>query len=205
LGELSNFQYSSNDSLYFLDSTNLLKENMAYSIEFNSTEFGLISSENATLPQKTLLDNVFVVDTTQNLAGFYTIGLTFKDNSSEKDYYSIGVLTYANNQLIEELPSSSFGEAYIKGSAFSDEKFNQQTHIAKTLVYKRIDTQIVDSAAIVLYHLSPSIYQFMSSLQLNEGSINDALISPIPVYSNIKNGYGVFGLFRTDTLGIKLR
>jgi hypothetical protein len=55
------------------------------------------------------------------------------------------------------------------------------------------------------YHLDPAAFFYFKSLQDYEYTRGQIMNDPTIIYSNIQNGYGVFGAYATDTLTITNR
>jgi hypothetical protein len=62
-----------------------------------------------------------------------------------------------------------------------------------------------EEVKVMLYHLSPHLVQYIFSREENFFSEDDPFSEyPIPVFSNIRKGYGFFGSYATDTYIISL-
>lgn len=55
---------------------------------------------------------------------------------------------------------------------------------------------------VELETLSPDLYYFQKSYQIYRISTDDVYTTPVGIYSNINNGYGIFGAVSRDTLSI---
>lgn len=61
-----------------------------------------------------------------------------------------------------------------------------------------------DEVTVILYHLSPSLVQYIYSREENFFTEDDPFSEyPVPVFSNISNGYGYWGAFATDRYTIR--
>jgi hypothetical protein len=58
---------------------------------------------------------------------------------------------------------------------------------------------IYDRYTIHLQHLSKDFYQYLKYLKLYEHYRDNPFAEPVPVYSNVKNGAGIFAGFNDDT------
>ncbi len=57
---------------------------------------------------------------------------------------------------------------------------------------------------LTLYNLSPELFYFLESLSVQEFSLQDELEDPTMVYSNIVDGFGVFGAYSKKSKSIIL-
>ncbi|WP_420153812.1 DUF4249 family protein, partial [Siphonobacter sp.] len=57
------------------------------------------------------------------------------------------------------------------------------------------DPQIISEAPVYtfVYHVDPNYYQFMESVKLQREVGDNPFAEPVPIYTNIKNGLGIFG------------
>lgn len=111
-----------------------------------------------------------------------------------------------------ETGSLPLHQLYVcNGLIFNDKSFNGTNHIisgsATTYVHAfsenthdvdwddRDKTFYVDFSKMYIrfHHINYELYQFYSSHAKKLASENDLYSEPIPVYSNIENGYGIFG------------
>lgn len=60
---------------------------------------------------------------------------------------------------------------------------------------KANDPQIISPAPVYtfVYHVDPNYYQFMESVKLQREVGDNPFAEPVPIYTNIKNGLGIFG------------
>ncbi|PQA60634.1 DUF4249 domain-containing protein [Siphonobacter curvatus] len=60
---------------------------------------------------------------------------------------------------------------------------------------KANDPQIISPAPMYtfVYHVDPNYYQFMESVKLQREVGDNPFAEPVPIYTNIKNGLGIFG------------
>jgi hypothetical protein len=64
------------------------------------------------------------------------------------------------------------------------------------LYYNHID--------VVLYSINESGYRFFKDLDESDYTNGDMFTTATQVRSNIKNGYGIFAAYSTDTVKLKL-
>ncbi len=62
------------------------------------------------------------------------------------------------------------------------------------------NTQIYDRKTFHLQRLSKGMFSYMKYLKLYEYYHDDPVAEPVPVYSNVKNGAGIFGSYNDDAI-----
>lgn len=176
--------------------------NKPYHIEVETLDFGVVSSELVYLPYLTPIDTLFLKDSTENLAGIFNIAAIFADNTGQQNYYA-SKSRYFNGD--GELVDSSVNYVHLPSFVFDDIDFNGTVHLYESKVPKIIyntQAQSVTMAKLTLYSISHALFNFLSSINQNEGSFSDVITEPVPTTSNILQGHGVFGLYQSDTLQI---
>jgi len=94
---------------------------------------------------------------------------------------------YVNNGLIFTDRSFNGNSFKIKGTATSYREIHEEFDGISGLVK---DTSILE---VSLHHLSKEVYYFYTSHATNLLNQDDFYTEPTSVYSNIKNGFGIFG------------
>ena len=176
--------------------------NKPYYVEVETLNFGLVKSEVVYLPNLTPIDTLFLKDSTENLAGIFTVAAIFSDNSLQHNFYA-SKSRYFNGD--DELVDSSANYVHLPSFVFDDVDFNGTARLYESKVPKKIfntQAQSVKMAKLTLFSLSQALFTFLSSINQNEGSFSDVITEPVPVTSNIIQGHGVFGLYQSDTLQI---
>ena len=51
---------------------------------------------------------------------------------------------------------------------------------------------------VELQALSPELYRYLKSVELFRITENDAFSEPVQIYSNVQNGWGIFGALSYD-------
>ncbi|HFU75623.1 MAG TPA: DUF4249 family protein, partial [Arcobacter sp.] len=163
-----------------------------------------IYTENIQIPNVIFWKNAIVRDTVD---GEITIEVSFDDTPGKNNYYVIKMDKY--DQGGELLTNLSLSEPFIDpSSVFSDLDFDGKTHkvILKTPRYEYFMNEAIRThqIQIVLFSLSKELYSFFNSLNKFESTFSDPTLENYPIYSNVKNGYGILGGFSTDTITIEL-
>ncbi|MDQ3190127.1 MAG: DUF4249 domain-containing protein [Bacteroidota bacterium] len=138
--------------------------------------------------------------TDPNWGALSSITFTIHDPSSIKNYYSAGVISldtfffepnsiyiHTNDPAIE---SADYGSDAL---LFSDEHFNGKDYTLEVLFSKlyyenREDYEIFLNIASV----SKEHYLYKTSLTVHNQTANNPFAEPAPVYTNVKNGLGIF-------------
>lgn len=66
-------------------------------------------------------------------------------------------------------------------------------------IYKNGPQQIYDRSTIYIQHLSKDLYNYLKYIKLYFHYHDNPFSEPVPVYSNVKNGTGIFAGFNDDT------
>lgn len=183
---LSNL-YTYDYHFFHLPATLSLSIEGSYYVEILGYQNLIIKSIPQYLPLKPSFDSIIFKKYV--LANRHEISYSFFDVSEETDYYYIKVLQYADSiMLSEDLP-------WFDWSNIIFDNIQQQKRISGRFQFINIDTS-VNKIEVRLYHLSESIVQFLSSISENSRTEDDAYMEEVvPVYSNIENGYGIWGAY----------
>lgn len=123
------------------------------------------------------------------------IRYSFADIPLERNHYFASVLSVDEDSLM-------WDKHNVFNSVVGDE-VSKNGNIEGELSYF-LDSDF-NEAKVRLYHLSPSLVQYLYSRVENFYSEDDPFMEyPIPVFSNISNGYGFFGSYTKDTYTIRL-
>lgn len=159
-------------------------------------EDNVSSSDFYALSVSTLIPNYDYSDTSVVFLGY---------DAYENDYdTSNPVLNKRNNEFFLD---------GMSGRVFNDELFNGNTYkLPFTIYYQNnnvIDKNISASSypskiVIRLMKVTEEIYNYVFSYNLNQQTNEDPFAQPVQVYSNVKNGLGIFSGYTmsTDTIVI---
>ena len=158
-----------------------------------------------------------------------TFNLTFNDNPSQNNYYRIRLFLHTVGQEDEEVdefieksypiilysndPSLSQGipwDGYTfsgRTALFSDDLFNgEQKSISFDMEYKLSGIEYGDSLFLQVTSFSEDGYKYFNSLERNRDRfISPFGTEPVPVYSNVNNGIGIFSsryTYNFDSIGL---
>lgn len=146
------------------------------------------------------------------------VSVSFADMVNQKNYYELflnQVYYDTEGELICEpiaCPGEKITDNVLKNEGlldyspatfvFSDELINGATHEIK-LYFKRRDVTGPSKMVVVLRSISESMYNYQKkwTLHLNNQQSNlwNGAGNPVPMYSNIANGYGIFAGYSVDT------
>lgn len=181
-----------------------------YKIEVSHAGFNTVNAQTYT-PE---IISIGSVDTFQT-GDYMSYNIKFPDNPSEANYYAItmekisiyedeftGELYYNSEYYFEtsEIYTQN-GYADIDGAKsgsiflFSDASFNgsQCSFTGKTYMHpESIDSVIV---VVGLHALSEDYFKYKLSLEKYNETAGDPFAQPVQVYSNIENGFGIFGAY----------
>lgn len=207
---------SGSSSGYYQGSVSI-KPNTRYKIEISHPKYTAISSEMTTVSQINLSD----LDTSSVLDNFttrYFLKLKFQD-PNESNFYGVSVfskrkITYYDfdstilqidsSTMVEYLESKDPSMAFQRsgGIFFDDAYFNGsfKTYGVEVGVYSYNFNQEVEilSWTATLTNLSEGAFKYFKSIGNNQpnGPFND----PSNVYTNVKNGLGIFGSYSRSFL-----
>ena len=136
------------------------------------------------------------------------LNVTFTDPGDSEDYYQIRLFNltkypdYSNMQdSITELQSTYLetnDPTLIMADGallFSDKSFNGQQVTIKGQTYG--GWGVIQSHEVHLVHITKEAYYYLTSLSTYWNAVDNPFSQPVNVYSNIKDGYGVFGMGNT--------
>lgn len=174
-----------------------------YSISAVIDGFPDAISELETIPSPVKLDSVRSL---LNSEREVLISMYFKD-PPVKNYYAVKFLRSYNDTLVAE--ADILYKIFNPSVVFDDKLFNSQVYTYerklslaagrfnnKALYYNHID--------VILYSINESGYRFFKDLDESDYTNGDMFTTATQVRSNIKNGYGIFAAYSTDTVKLNL-
>lgn len=166
-------------------------ENIKFSIIVNANCYDEITSSNQIIPNIPLIDSIKYVK--NNQADDY-LDFWFTDSDAFQNFFSYNYSLFFSGE--EYIPKN---QDINNAPLLSDISFSgSQKHIRIDGNFYSING-LPDSIHINLYSLSEDYYNFLVSLRQNALNINDIFYRPIPIKSNMSNGYGVFGAYSYST------
>lgn len=180
-------------------------ENKKYRIEAEAPGYKKVSSI-SNVPKESI--QVLSIDTSR-VNFFDEEYLKFKievnDVGEELHYYGIRLFGFNEGYLSPVYfrsadPVLNVGSDYVESATFTNELFtNSVTTIelsADVLMYDGSGF-IFDRIILVIETFSEEAYLYNRSYEAYQTAIDDFFAQPVQVFSNIENGFGIFGGFRT--------
>ena len=216
------WEYVGFSPIYKYKSEIIPQDDFTYSIEVNHPDYESVFAE-TTVPSSLELTDLEIIDNTDGSDTIFydaTLKLSFLDNGSQNNYYRIRLfLNTEGEELIEDEseyemvektyplilysndPSLSQGipwDGYTfsgRTALFNDGMFNgQQKDISFDLQYKIAQLQYGDELFLQLTSFSEEGYNYFNSIELNSDGFGGPFgTEPVPIFSNVENGIGVFG------------
>jgi hypothetical protein len=138
------------------------------------------------------------------------VRISFSDNAATEDYYVLRILDAYRNFLycintndkdVEKLVYEDpfYSEDCLRSDRLllSDVNFNGKT---KTLIFY-VDAGLLEQqttpagisrATVELLHINRDYYKYFKSVNSYENSVDNPFAEPVNLYTNMKNGYGLF-------------
>ena len=180
------------DSGFFMSpQDSSLHEGVAYKIKVTTKDLGVAESGIQYILPEVIIDSLIYKKDTVTWKGerllFY-----LNDPEESGNYYSIGYSAFYKDSLIE---SSFKAEAFVLRT-FNDIQFNGEKIWEEISFYSsfyKYDTVQITGR---LYNISGDFNHFLESLSEYEYTKETPFFDyTYPVYSNIKNGFGIFGSY----------
>ena len=206
------------ESIYYYQLNTYPLVGSTYSIDVTHNDYSSVSATTS-IPENLELVDFNIVDNSNNSETMIynaTFNLTFNDNPSQNNYYRIRLFLHTVGQEDEEVdefieksyplilysndPSLSQGipwDGYTfsgRTALFSDDLFNgEQKSISFDMEYKLSGIEYGDSLFLQVTSFSEDGYKYFNSLERNRDRfISPFGTEPVPVYSNVNNGIGIF-------------
>lgn len=120
------------------------------------------------------------------------IGDTYRYYYSVSDIFTSDDVVFIDNQLVK--PFSGWDAGF--SNVFDDHLFNGENHTLTVETRMRYgENPRVD---VELQSINKDLYYFLKSYQLFRMTTDDSYMTPIGLYSNIDNGWGIFGTLSYD-------
>ncbi len=187
------------DDLYKTPKNFTPQKNKSYYIEVEADNLPRVKTKEQYLLTAIKIDTSYYQKSGESE---YNLITSFIDPFEELNYYSDKFYQYAGGENIDSLTYSEFINPY---TVFGDNNFNGEEKKINNEFYKNSfsDNTPLDSIQVVLYSISEDTYLHLSSIKDYEISRGDPWFEqPAVIYSNILNGYGIFGSFATDTVTV---
>lgn len=199
---------------YYIGTT-VIAENTKYKIVAEHSNYNKVSAE-VLVPVKPIVNSIDTQTTfsTVNLSGKkFTINIS--DNATTEDYYMIELVSswyqydsqipgkidsflvkdlawlYSQNIAIENSSNQFFGGLRI---LLRDDIFNGKNYkIEVTADAYLFGENNTDSSLLRISKISTETFNYFSSIYKYNQATGNPFANPVQVYSNIENGFGIFG------------
>ena len=203
------------------------RKGQLYHFEITAPDFSPVVSEGDTIPWEARnIKNIVFTDSVSLFNYGEVLGnlkIYIDKPKIQPNYYGCKFRIYNHTQNWLTLPTlenafSGFGGLPCEfaemnndldlGLVFSDkclqgDNQNINFRFQSLLRYDTIGLK-TDSVHVYFHTLSPNTFKFAQSLYLHYAS-RDLQSVPLPVFSNIKGGYGFVGCYNSDTVSVKLK
>jgi hypothetical protein len=190
------------DSLLFRTPTSFLPNvKTRYYLKAAAPDFPVITSSKQSVQTACIIDTAYIF----NRSGS-KMGIEFWDDGSTLNYYAYKDDVYFGGETFEE---NYYYQSFLSNT-MKDEVFNGQDYIILDDIHlrERIKYDSVlhaDSAHLILFHISEDLFNHFESISYFYPGYSDPYLDyPATAYSNINNGYGIFGSYNSDTVSVRL-
>ncbi len=167
-----------------------LATGVAYMIRVVTDKNGEAESSTQLLLPEVILDSLIYEKSTQ-LTKSGKLKYYFKDPLASVNFYSFSYKEFDHNDLIGTFPyNNEFIMPYISDIAFNGTLWSED------MFYYPPSNRDTITITGRLYNISPEYMKFLESMDDYEYTRGDPFFDHTsPVFSNIKNGYGIFGSY----------
>jgi hypothetical protein len=218
------FDSLSYDTLGFYASTKAPVIGNSYRIEVVVPDCPAIMASDI-IPVKENISSVSFIDSAIfDADGYFAeINVSFPDNGNQSNYYELllmkryvdewgitrnEIISCSSDKITDNvLKNEGLLDYFPSSYVFSDALFNGTTHEMKLFFWRE---NLVDNSQIIVVFrsLSESFYHYKKTLTLHlnnqQSDIWNGVGEPVPMYSNVNDGYGIFAGYSFDTDTIQL-
>lgn len=176
---------------YHSPSTFLPAMGNVYQIKAQSDKIPTAISSSVGLMQRVSIDTAYIESDDNPFR--LKINYRFCDIPDERNHYIVRIVSGDDDKYM-------LNNLFLYNSIIGDEVAQNGIIEGEKIYYCNGET---DKVKVILYHLSQSLVQYIYSRNENFYSENDPFNEyPVPVFTNISNGYGVLGAYATDVYTI---
>lgn len=220
--EIDRLEYDPGSQLYVSHTKTEIGK--VYSIKANAPGFTEISASSEALVPVNILSVSRSFKVRLDIDGIEQdeIKLEFNDPEATEDYYMVRILkpNDSNNYFycvntsdasVESIYDENIDQntcipsdgIFIRDNLFNGSK--KELRIFLNSYYLQPDTVMgeVVYPQIELLHVTEDYYKYQKSYHFGLENFNNPFSEPVNVYTNIKNGYGIFSLISADAAEIK--
>jgi hypothetical protein len=180
--------YDAHYKTYMIYDTTVLKirAGMTYYLSVSTPEGKFVKAQ-TTIPYQNNTFSYTTVPNTNTTANI-TLHATWSDPASSSDYYEF-VVRYENFHNHHTFRSDFLTDEGNPGGVFKKE------------VDIQYDPTLNDSIYAGVYTLAPELYKYYDRLDKANNS-GGPFSEPVPMYTNIEGGYGIFGSFNANKVQV---
>ncbi len=160
--------------------------NTTYNLKIEKSGFETVFAQQVMPVQVPIID----VELTDEI-----LKVRFQDIPNEENYYIVVLLYGYNNDdnpiYIEPFTDEANYSTLTGGLVFRDAFFDGQEHTFKA---KYSNYSQIGNYKVRLYHITKELFLHEKSIDLNFETSGNPFAEPNSLYTNITNGYGIFGL-----------
>jgi hypothetical protein len=150
------------------------------------------------IPQKVKIDSLYFRDVYRQNSDYVETNVCFTDTDTMNYYF---LLIQAVENIYSQNPAlgNNFQNIDNLLYVFSDQIFNGSSFSAPFYMVKSAVTYS-DSlvSRVFLQSLDDNYYKYLHTMQLTQKTKDNPMAEPIAIYSNIKNGMGIFGAYNAS-------
>jgi hypothetical protein len=193
------------DDLYIAPENFAAQTGKAYHIEVKIPNLPPLSTEADLIPIAVKIDSLsFKFTDTSRSDG--TVRLQFTDPFG-KNYYAYRIERFKDDTLLDMPLGRSFRFLHFS-EVFDDLNFEGRPHVLNDKI--SLSTSLnqkpvkANKLRVTLYSISTATYRFFKSIDEQDFARGDYYSEPSKVFSNVKDGYGVFGAYNFNQKDIEL-
>ncbi len=133
-----------------------------------------------------------------NFQNFYRIeievGLLYEDDFGNMEYFE-----FPASMILEDPVFENYGGGPVIQGLFTDNSFDGEEKTIEIQIdnivkeFDKDDQLEIDHITLLLYNITEPTYLFSKSYQVYESASGNPFAQPVQVYSNVNNGFGIFG------------
>ncbi|MFY0673320.1 MAG: DUF4249 domain-containing protein [Bacteroidia bacterium] len=198
-----------NSSGFYTDSEFKFQENKTYRIEVEKDGYKNVSATDQIPTQANV--NAIDTQTVKSTDGYEQVQVTVDfDDAEGKNYYMVEVkmeyyykwdsfeysgweTAYVGTIDPNVEGNNNTGEYYSDRLILSDNNFNGNKYKLRFNLDKYIFQNDFRNVVVRFYSMSESVYNYFTSVERYENVQGNPFATPVQVYSNVENGFGIFG------------
>ncbi len=179
---------------YVADSNFIMKTDGQYSIQVELEDFDKVYSTVQNSFASVPIDSVTLL--VEEGTYYQNLVVWFNNHNQLDNAYYLKVYPYFEGELDESF--------YQQSELFNPYGMIDNVVNGRNAIEYQLRKEKFDSLRIELYTLSPDLKTFLKSFKDYDASKEDPFFEQTyPIYSNIKNGYGIFSIYNYDYKIIK--